>query len=107
MQQIMYEQTPWVVLTYPQYLQAYNTEKWTGWTQMIDGKGPAFFTTGNVSSYLNLQPVKAETGEQRHTEPWVAWSRSCRGGARSSSSGCSPAPAAARRGGLQPHGRWR
>ena len=24
MQQIMYEQTPWVVLTYPQYLQAYN-----------------------------------------------------------------------------------
>ena len=24
MQQIMYEQTPWVVLTYPKYLQAYN-----------------------------------------------------------------------------------
>jgi peptide/nickel transport system substrate-binding protein len=61
MQRVMYEQTPWVVLTYPQYLQAFNTEKWTGWTQMMEGKGPAFFTTGNVSSYLNLQPMKAET----------------------------------------------
>ena len=57
MQQIMYEQTPWVVLTYPQYLEAYNTAKWTGWTQMNDGKGPAFFTTGNVQSYLDLQPT--------------------------------------------------
>ena len=26
MQQIMYEQTPWIPLTYPDYLQAYNTE---------------------------------------------------------------------------------
>ena len=29
MQQIMYEQTPWVVLTYPEYLEAYNTASWT------------------------------------------------------------------------------
>ncbi len=71
MQQIMYEQTPWVVLTYPQYLQAYNTQKWTGWTQMMQGKGPAFFTTGNVTSYLNLQPVKAETAGDG-TGVWVA-----------------------------------
>jgi peptide/nickel transport system substrate-binding protein len=61
MQQIMYEQTPWVVLTYPQYLEAYNVEKWTGWKQMMDGKGPAFFTTGNVTSYVDLQPVQTET----------------------------------------------
>ena len=48
MQQIMYQQTPWVVLVYPQYLQAYNTARWTGWTQMLNGHGPAFMMTGGV-----------------------------------------------------------
>jgi len=57
MQQIMYEQTPWVVLTYPDYFEAYNTAKWTGWTQIMNGQGPAFNTTGNVDTYLKLQPA--------------------------------------------------
>ena len=57
MQQIMYEETPWVVLTYPDYFEAFNTAKWTGWTQIMNGKGPAFNTTGNLDTYLKLQPV--------------------------------------------------
>ena len=61
MQQVMYEQTPWVVLTYPQYLQAYNDAKWTGWERMFDGAGPAFLTTGHPQSYIDLKPVVAET----------------------------------------------
>jgi peptide/nickel transport system substrate-binding protein len=61
MQQIMYEQTPWVVLTYPKYLQAYNDADWTGWTRMFDGAGPAFLTTGYPQSYIDLKPVAAET----------------------------------------------
>ena len=60
MQQIMYEQTPWVVLTYPQYLQAYNDAKWTGWTRMFDGTGPAFLTTGYSQSYIDLKPAATE-----------------------------------------------
>ena len=59
MQQIMYEQTPWVVLTYPDHLEAYNTDKWTGWTRVMDGNGPAFYTAGNIDSYLNLTPREA------------------------------------------------
>ncbi len=64
MQQIMYEQTPWVVLTYPEHLEAYNTAKWTGWTRVMDGNGPAFYTAGNIDTYLNLQPkeVAADAG---------------------------------------------
>jgi peptide/nickel transport system substrate-binding protein len=64
MQQIMYEQTPWVVLTYPEHLEAYNTDKWTGWTRVMDGNGPAFYTAGNIDTYLNLQPkvVAADAG---------------------------------------------
>ena len=42
MQQIFYQQSPQVVLVYPEYLQAYNTSRWTGWTPMFHGRGPAF-----------------------------------------------------------------
>jgi peptide/nickel transport system substrate-binding protein len=62
MQQLMYQQTPWIVLTYPDYLEAYNATKWTGWTQMFDGHGPAFNTEGFVGSYLNLRPKTATAG---------------------------------------------
>jgi peptide/nickel transport system substrate-binding protein len=62
MQQIMYDQTPIIVFTYYDYLQAYNTAKWDGWKQTLDGRGPAFFTSGsNVDSYLALRPKAEKT----------------------------------------------
>ena len=57
MQQIFYQQSPQIVLVYPKYLQAYNTARWTGWTPMFHGRGPAWMTTATVDSYVNLQPV--------------------------------------------------
>jgi peptide/nickel transport system substrate-binding protein len=60
LQQIMYDQSPWLVLTYPEHLEAYNTDKWTGWTRVMDGRGPAFYSAGNVDTYLNLQPQAVE-----------------------------------------------
>jgi Na+-driven multidrug efflux pump len=71
MQQVMYEQTPWVVLTYPKYLQAYNDADWTGWIRMFDGTGPAFLTTGYVQSYVDLKPVEAEASSGGSTL-WIA-----------------------------------
>ncbi|MFA4966403.1 MAG: ABC transporter substrate-binding protein [Thermoleophilia bacterium] len=59
MQQIIYEETPWVVLTYPEHLEAYNVDRWTGWTRVIGGQGPAFYTAGNIDTYLNLKPKAA------------------------------------------------
>ncbi len=61
MQEIMYTQTPEIVLTYPQYLQAYDTAHWTGWTRVLGGEGPAFFVS-MPDSYLNLQPVATDAG---------------------------------------------
>ena len=57
MQQIFYQQSPQIVLVYPEYLQAYNTARWTGWTPMFHGRGPAFVTTATVDSYVNLKPA--------------------------------------------------
>ncbi len=56
MQQIFYQQSPQLVLVYPQYLEAYNISHWTGWTPMFHGRGPAFVTTATVDSYVNLMP---------------------------------------------------
>ena len=70
MQEIMYTQTPEIVLTYPDYLQAYDTERWTGWTRVLGGQGPAFFVT-MPDTYLNLRPVATEQATGRSTL-WIA-----------------------------------
>ena len=72
MQQIMYEQTPWLVLTYPQYLEAYNDARWTGWTRMMGGTGPAFLTTGYPQSYIDVKPVAANAAGGSKMGQWVA-----------------------------------
>jgi peptide/nickel transport system substrate-binding protein len=59
LQQTMYEQTPWIVMTHPQQLEAVNTSRWTGWKQMFNGTGPAWNTEGYMGSYLNLKPKTA------------------------------------------------
>jgi peptide/nickel transport system substrate-binding protein len=59
----MYQDSPEIVLTYPRMLQAYNTANWTGWTRVLDKKGPAFFLA-QPDTYLNLRPreVVSESG---------------------------------------------
>ncbi len=64
MQQLMYQDSPEIVLTYPQYLQGYNSAKWTGWTRILNGTGPAFFVTMN-NTYLNLKPASGGGGGGR------------------------------------------
>jgi peptide/nickel transport system substrate-binding protein len=61
LQQMMYEQTPWIVMTHPQQLEAVNTSRWTGWRQMFNGTGPAFRCESYIGSYLNLKPKSATT----------------------------------------------
>ena len=72
MQQIFYQQSPQLVLVYSQFLEAYNTSRWTGWTPMFNGRGPAFVTTGPVDSYLNLAPVAASSAGGGAKGSWIA-----------------------------------
>jgi peptide/nickel transport system substrate-binding protein len=58
MQELMYTESPEIPLTYPDYLQAYDTAHWTGWTRVFNGKGPAFFVS-MPDTYLNVRPVAA------------------------------------------------
>ena len=72
MQQVMYEDTPQIPYVYPRYLQAYNTAKWTGWTRVMDGRGPAFWAVENQDTYVNLKPVTAtETSSSGGSSTWI------------------------------------
>jgi len=71
-QQIIYEQTPQIAYIYPRYLQAYNTAKWTGWTRVMNGNGPAFWAVDNQDTYLKLKPVAAtQTGSGGSSTTWI------------------------------------
>ena len=55
MQQVMYAENPQNVLTYFDYLQVVNAEKWTGWTPYYNEGGPVFYN-GMIQSYINVGP---------------------------------------------------
>jgi peptide/nickel transport system substrate-binding protein len=56
-QQLMYEQSPMIVLDYSDKTEAIDTSRWTGWVRTYGGTGPAFYTTYNRDSYLDLKPA--------------------------------------------------
>ena len=64
MQQVIYEQSPSIALTYPDILEAFNTAKWTGWTQEFGGTGPAWRLEGDTppTSILLRPATLASTG---------------------------------------------
>lgn len=61
MQQIMYVESPEIVLDYPPTLEVVNTDRWEGWTPFMGGG--VFYTNYTIDSYLNLKP-KAAAGEE-------------------------------------------
>lgn len=58
MQQLMYVESPEIVLGYPPTLEVVNTARWDGWTPYQGGG--VFYTNYNIDSYLNLTPKGAE-----------------------------------------------
>ncbi len=58
MQEVMYAENPQNVLTYFDYLQAVNVQKWTGWTPYYNDQGPVFYDS-LPKSYINVGPKAA------------------------------------------------
>ena len=59
MQQILYEQSPYVVLAYPKGLEAVDTSRWAGWVQSPQPGGSAIYSVDNIDSYLFVHPKEA------------------------------------------------
>jgi len=72
MQQVMYEECPLIVTTHPLKLEAYNTEKWTGWTRCNFGQGPAFCGASGTWEFTGLKPrTVAETSGGTNVGLWI------------------------------------
>ncbi len=54
MQQIFYEEAPYVVLYYPKALIAYNTARWQGWVPYPGDNGMVVFSNDNIDSYVQV-----------------------------------------------------
>jgi peptide/nickel transport system substrate-binding protein len=66
MEQIIYQQSPYVVLVYPQTLQVYDTQHWQGWVRQPAGTG----TVNNYWTYREIAPREAVSGHS--TARWPA-----------------------------------
>lgn len=60
MQQILYEDKPELVLWYDNYLQAYRSDRWTGFVKQPSEDGSILFQYGHYST-LNVRPAGEET----------------------------------------------
>ena len=60
MQQIVYDQSPYITLVYPLDLEAYNTAQWQGWVPQ-NGKGLVWYNT-LPDTYLAIHEVAATSG---------------------------------------------
>jgi peptide/nickel transport system substrate-binding protein len=67
MQQIVYDQSPYVVLVYPQNLEVFDTAHWEGWVQQPAGTG----TVQNNWTYLNVRPKTAVATESGGGSNWI------------------------------------
>jgi peptide/nickel transport system substrate-binding protein len=63
MQQILYDDRPELVLWYDNYLQAYRSDKWTGFVKQPTDGGTILFQYGYYS-LLNIQPVSEAGGSE-------------------------------------------
>jgi peptide/nickel transport system substrate-binding protein len=69
MQEIVYDQTPYVVYAYARPLEAYDTGDWDGWVHQPAGSG----SVQNPWTYLNIAPKTAETTDDggSNTTTWI------------------------------------
>jgi len=72
MQQIVYDESPYIPLVYLEWLQAYNSADWTGWVRAPTDTGGVTRNIYNIDSYVQVQPaVAAETTDEGGSSAWM------------------------------------
>jgi peptide/nickel transport system substrate-binding protein len=69
-QQYEYEQVPGVVLAYPNWLEAYRTDRFTGW---VGAPGPEGYLlpTYNYDTLVSLRPIEGSSTGSTGLPGWV------------------------------------
>jgi peptide/nickel transport system substrate-binding protein len=71
MQELVHDQSPCIVLTHPQSLQAYDTSRWTGWVHTPSAKGTVLYAQENIDTYLYVHPVGSEQAAGGSSWSWL------------------------------------
>jgi peptide/nickel transport system substrate-binding protein len=72
MQQLLYDDRPEIVLWYNNYLQAYRSDRWTGFQKQPEGNGAILFQYGHYSD-LNIRPVTGASQSSGEGIPVWVW----------------------------------
>jgi peptide/nickel transport system substrate-binding protein len=59
MEQIIYQQSPYIVLDYPKLLEGWNTSAWSGWKRIPQPDGAVAYLSDNVDNYSLAGPAAA------------------------------------------------
>ena len=62
MQQLIYRESPYIPLVYPEWLEAYNSKDWSGWVRSPAGNGPVFYSEYNIDTFLDVHPIATASG---------------------------------------------
>jgi len=71
MQQLIYRESPYVPLVYPQWLEAYNSKDWSGWVPSPSPNGPVFYSEYNVDTFLYVHPTAHAGGGGSSRGLWI------------------------------------
>ena len=72
MQQILWQQQPYVMLAYTDYLEAYRTDRFTGYIMQPAGNGDLLATWGPFG-FINLKPVSGSSAASSNSIPAGVW----------------------------------
>ena len=64
MEQIIYEQSPYIPTVHPESVEAYNDNGWQGWSSTPAKGGGVFFTSPVMTSYLTVHPVSVASARR-------------------------------------------
>jgi len=70
MQQILYRDNPYIILWYNVNLQAFRTDRWTGYHEVPAADGSPFWNYMR-STYIDLTPVTAQETEASGGSSWI------------------------------------
>ena len=71
MQQLIYRESPYIPLVYPQWLEAYNTKDWAGWVPSPSPNGPVFYSEYNIDTFLYVHPTAHSGAKGSSNGVWV------------------------------------
>ncbi|NLE22250.1 MAG: ABC transporter substrate-binding protein [Actinobacteria bacterium] len=71
MQAVMYEDCPQITTVFPLKLEAYRTDKWSGWQRSNNGNGGTFLIASMPWPYSELTPKVAEQASTAASSAWI------------------------------------